>query len=310
MTLKTFFMGRTIGFVILAAVIIGVGGFYALNKHIYKEKEAPVSSGYKDAEYVIEGVRVKLVNGVAEVEAAPGSAAKIVTQYFGNEVLQDLDGDGREDIVFLLTQQSGGSGTFYYVVAALNTEHGYVGSEALLLGDRISPQTTEKGPGKSIVVNYADRAPGESFAQAPSVGKSIRLILDTASMQFGEVVQDFEGEADPSIMSLGMKPWTWVSVYYNDGRTVFPKKAGAFVVTFGSEGKFTALTDCNHMGGSYAVKASAITFSDIFSTKMFCEGSQEDEFSKLLENAQVYHFTSKGELVFDLKYDSGTVVFR
>lgn len=303
-------MGRTIGFVILAAVIIGVGGFYALNKHIYEEKQAPASSGYKEAEYVIEGARVKLVNGIAETEAAPGSATKIVTRYFGNEVLQDLNGDSREDVVFLLTQQPGGSGTFYYVVAALNTERGYIGSEALLLGDRISPQSAEKGPGKSIVVNYADRAPGESFAQAPSMGKSIRLILDTASMQFGEVVQDFEGEADPSVMSLGMKPWTWVFAQYNDGRTILPKKAGAFIVTFGSEGKFTASTDCNHMGGNYMVKAGAIAFSDIFSTKIFCESSQEGEFSKLLENAQVYHFTSKGELVLDLKYDSGMVVFK
>ena len=43
---------------------------------------------------------------------------------------------------------------------------------------------------------------------------------------------------------------------------------------------------------------------------MYCEGSQESDFQKLLQNTGSYHFTSKGELIFDLKFDSGTVTFR
>jgi hypothetical protein len=45
-------------------------------------------------------------------------------------------------------------------------------------------------------------------------------------------------------------------------------------------------------------------------TLMYCEGSQESDFSKLLERAQGYLFTSKGELVLDLKFDSGTATFK
>ena len=74
---------------------------------------------------------------------------------------------------------------------------GLVGSQGVLLGDRIAPQTTELRADGVVVVSYADRAPGESFATPPSVGKSIWLKLDPATLQFGEVVQDFEGEADP-----------------------------------------------------------------------------------------------------------------
>ena len=59
--------------------------------------------------------------------AAPGSASRIVTRYFGSEVRGDLNGDGREDVAFLLTQQSGGSGTFFYAVAALDLPSGRVG---------------------------------------------------------------------------------------------------------------------------------------------------------------------------------------
>ncbi len=185
---------------IVGGAALLVGGFYAFNSYIYNEEQGYSAADYKDAEYIIDGQRVRLVDGKAEVEAAPGSASKITTTYFGNEVRHDLNGDGREDVAFLLTQNSGGSGTFYYVVAALNTERGWVGSEALLLGDRIAPQTTEVSQNPKhvgvIIVNYADRAPGEPMTTQPSVGKSIWLKLDPATMQWGEVAQNFEGESD------------------------------------------------------------------------------------------------------------------
>ena len=38
-------------------------------------------------------------------------ARRIVTRYFGHELETDLNDDGREDVVFLVTQGRGGSGT-------------------------------------------------------------------------------------------------------------------------------------------------------------------------------------------------------
>jgi len=152
-----------------------------------------VATSPKDATYIIDGKPVTIKNGIFEIEAAPGSVSKIITRYFGNEVRRDFDGDGREDIAFILTQEMGGSGTFYYVVAALNTKDGYVGSHGLLLGDRIAPQTTEMGKGDTmIVVNYADRNPGESFAVPPSMGKSLWLLLDPKTMQFNKIDQGMQ----------------------------------------------------------------------------------------------------------------------
>lgn len=300
----------TIG--IVAALIIASGVWFLLSKNIDVPQPAAVS--YKNATYIIAGKSVTLVNGHAEESAAPGSASKIVTDYFGNEVTLDLDENGREDIVFLLTQQTGGSGTFYYVVAALNTPSGYKGSHAVLLGDRIAPQTTELSRNPShknvIVVNYADRAPGESFAVQPSVGKSIWLKFNPATMQFGEVVQGFEGESDPARMTLDMQTWTWISTLYNDGKSVIPKKAKSFTLTFKKEGTFSATTDCNSMSGTYAIKGNKISFGQMASTMMYCDGSQESEFAKMLQESQIYHFTSKGELVFDFKFDSGVFIFR
>lgn len=181
----------------VTAIIIGSVFIFNL---FQKEQEQPaVANDYKNIAYSIDGVQVKLVNGVAETEAAPDSASKIVTRYFGNELVTDLNNDGREDIVFLLTQETGGSGTYFYAVSALNLENGYVGSDGYFLGDRVAPQTTEVSQNPRhknvIVVNYVDRVVGEPMTTRPSVGKSAYLKLDIPNMQWAIVEPDFEGES-------------------------------------------------------------------------------------------------------------------
>ena len=269
---------------------------------------------YKNAEYMIGDMKVRLIDGVAETPVVPGSALKTTTTFFGNEVSVDLNADGRPDTVFLVTQNSGGTGTFYYVVAALDTPAGIVGSHATLIADRIAPQTTEirtGADGKPLtVVNYADRLQGESFTVQPSLGKSLYLKFDPVSLDFGEVVQNFEGEADSGRMSLSMKKWTWMRATYSDGKSIVPAKAGKFTLTFLPDNRFSATTDCNGVSGSYTTAQNTITFDRMISTLMYCDGSEEAVFTKLLSDSHDFMFTSKGELVLGLKFDSGSVVFK
>lgn len=182
-----------------AGIILAAGSFFIFNSYTRQETQVIAASSYKDGTYLIEGLRVKLENGVAITETAPGSSSKIVTRYFGNELKTDLNGDGREDVAFLLTQERGGSGTFFYAVAALNADRGYVGSDGYFLGDRIAPQSTNESQNPRhkyvVVFNYADRAPGEPMTTRPSVGKSVYLKLDPTTMQWGIVVPNFEGES-------------------------------------------------------------------------------------------------------------------
>ena len=114
----------------------------------------------------------------------------------------------------------------------------------------------------------------------------------------------------PGFMSLHMKTWRWVGAHYNDGRSVTPKGAKPFTLTFEDGNRFTATTDCNSVGGSYASQDGTIAFTEISSTKMYCEGSQESEFITLLRDTSAYHFTDDAKLVFDLKFDSGSAVFE
>ncbi len=160
----------------MGVVVVLVAAFYAFNGYIYHEKQGDAWTP-KDTTYVIENQPVTLVGGKAEVEAAPGSASKITTTYFGNEAVGDLNGDGKPDTAFLLTQNQGGSGTFYYVVVALKSDTVYQGTNAILLGDRVAPQTTEIRDGQ-LIVNYAERAAGEPMTTQPSVGVSKYLKVE------------------------------------------------------------------------------------------------------------------------------------
>lgn len=154
---------------------------------------------YKNATYVIDGKPVQLKNGYNESEASSNSNTKVITKYFGNELYTDLDGDGDDDVAFILTQETGGSGIYYYAVSARSTENGYIGSDGYLLGDRIAPQSTTVSPNgrhtQVVVFNYVDREIGEPMTAQPSVGKSAYLKLVPDTMQWGIVEPDFEGES-------------------------------------------------------------------------------------------------------------------
>jgi heat shock protein HslJ len=299
---------------VLLVIVLVAGGLLIISRPPYVINDNVLPGDYKNAVYFIEGQQIALLDGYAE-SPIENSGAKMITKYFGNELKKDLNDDGREDVVFLVTQERGGSGTFFYVVAALNTEDGYLGSDGYLLGDRIAPQTTEVSQNPRhknvIVVNYADRNRGEPMTIQPSIGKSAYLKLDIENMQWSIVLPDFEGEADPERMNLQMKDWVWVRAEYNDERVIKPKKEGDFVLSLKEGGKFSVDTDCNNMSGEYKTDSDKkITFSKMISTKMYCEGSVESDFAKLLENSASYYFTSRGEMVLDLKYDSGVVIFR
>jgi hypothetical protein len=125
----------------------------------------------KNATYEIEGIKINLVNGEAQVETVPGSASKTTIRYFGNEAEGDLNGDGLKDKVFLITQDGGGSGLFYYAVVALKNTDGYKITNSFFIGDRIAPQTTEIRDNK-LIVNYAERPVGAPMTERPSMGVS------------------------------------------------------------------------------------------------------------------------------------------
>ena len=134
-----------------------------------------------NATYTIGANEIRLSGGRSELQTAPGSAMRTKTLAFGKPVCGDLDGDGDEDAAVIIVQDPGGSGTFYYIGAALGVKGGYRGTNAVLLGDRVAPLKVDIRNGV-IFIDYRDRRPEEPMAIAPSVGKSAYLTLKNGKL--------------------------------------------------------------------------------------------------------------------------------
>ncbi len=168
------FMKKAILFLILFIIVV-VGVMVILPKYravapTHNATSTQSTVGYKDATYKIDDQPINLKNGLSET-TVEGSLSSVRTMYFGNEAKGDVNGDGKEDVAFLLTQNGGGTGTFYFLAVALGNEGGYKGINTVFIGDRIAPQNTEIKNGV-ITVNYADRLPSEPMVAEPTVGVS------------------------------------------------------------------------------------------------------------------------------------------
>lgn len=167
----------------IAILLILLG---AISWFYYSQQRPTITENFildaKNCVYDIDGDIITLENGYSEREVAPGSASKKITRYFGNEAVGDFNNDGIGDTAFILTQNSGGSGTFYYLVAAVSGNNTCNGTNAILLGDRIAPQTTESD-GNMIIVNYAGRKPGEPMSTSPSVGVTKRFSVEGITLR-------------------------------------------------------------------------------------------------------------------------------
>lgn len=262
-----------------------------------------------NATYVIDHKIITLVNGFSEASAAPESSTKVTTEVWGTPEFADLNGDGQEDAALVLTHSSGGSGTFYYVVAAIWREDGYQGTSAVFLGDRIEVQNIAINNNR-IRVEFLGRKNRDAFTTPPSVPSAQLAIYDASDNQLIQVARDFEGEVDPARMTLPMKVWFWEKTGYNDDSVHTPADPDVFSLAFQTDGTLLVTTDCNNMRASYRVTDNQMNIEQMISTRMYCEDAQEELFAKMLQSVSSYFFTSRGKLVLELKYDSGSMIFQ
>jgi hypothetical protein len=184
-------------------LVAGLGLWWMLDmqggKPVQEPSLPPLPMSPKDATYRIEDNEITLVNGLSRESIAPDSASLLETSIVGEPYIADINNDGLDDAVVLLTQTAGGSGMFYYVAVALadGSESVYQGSNAILLGDRIAPQNIEIRDGV-VVVNYAQHAEDQAFSEPPSEAVSAYLTLAGAKLMRTDVsgvgVQVLRGE--------------------------------------------------------------------------------------------------------------------
>ena len=122
--------------------------------------------------YLIEKEKVTLRDGHAR-EKIPGTTAVIITEIILRPVHADITGDGINEAVSIVMQHTGGTGTFYYLVAAVSDQL----VESYFLGDRINIVSL-KVLKDTITVEYLDRSSTQPMAMKPSIrsSKDLRLI--------------------------------------------------------------------------------------------------------------------------------------
>jgi hypothetical protein len=169
------------GILIFFTVLIGS----ASPTTVQEPSEIPAQEFSADplnATYSIEGRTIRLQDGRSEISITPHSATTIKTVVYGKPVYGDLDGDGHRDTAILLIHDPGGSGRFFYVAGALIINGTLRGTNAVLLGDRITPPDLQIRNG-ILIARYADRGHGEPMVTTPTVQMAKYLILKDAQLE-------------------------------------------------------------------------------------------------------------------------------
>jgi hypothetical protein len=184
-------MNKTVLICLVILVIIGIGIFFFTNQGTKKDETIQQSQTQeltfdgRNTSFTIDGKSITLINGISEMPIE-NSSAKITTRYFGDEATGDLNGDGFSDTAFLITQDKGGSGLFYYAVVAMRTANGYKTTNAFFIGDRIAPQSTYIPiNSQELQINYAERKSSESMTTQPSVGATLLLKVTSTGLLEG-----------------------------------------------------------------------------------------------------------------------------
>lgn len=174
-----------------------------------------------------------------------------------------------------------------------------VDSNAVLPGDRIKIESIGNDGG-NVIIRYLDPNPEASMQSMPSVNHSTTL----------QVKDGILVEADTLQPSFAGREWKWIRTVMNNDEVTVPKKQDAFVITFTEDGRFTGTTDCNNFFGQFEIEENKIMIGPVGSTRMYCEDSQEDIFLQFINEVDQYYISDEGLLIFQLKFDSGSMIFE
>jgi heat shock protein HslJ len=128
-----------------------------------------------------------------------------------------------------------------------------------------------------------------------------------------EVLYEGYGEDDSvePAENLAGTTWVWEKTEASGAGSSAPKRPSTFSLTFESDGTLRGVTDCNSFSGTYTLtKGDTLTFGPLLSTKMYCEGSQEIEFTTALGVVETFKITHDGSLVLFMRNEEGAITLR
>lgn len=161
-------------FILVLVVVIIAGGWYVFSKREGAAEDIEVAQvtskpDARNATFDFGDGQVTLENGTAFSAVGGDAFVQTETTLTDKIAYGDINDDKKSDAVVILTQNSGGSGTFVYIAGYVSGNVQYKGSNAVFIGDRVSPQTLSIDSNGGITLTYLDRRSDEPMAAAPTV---------------------------------------------------------------------------------------------------------------------------------------------
>jgi len=238
---------------------------------------------------------ITLRDGVYEGESfvEGGASHPTVRLHEHATVLGDLDGDGSDEAMALLSESSGGSGSFLHLAVFRWGADGPENVETVRIGDRVQVRKMEFLVDK-YVLETVEAGPGEPMC--------------CPSHKRGRIVMLRDGELGVTVEELGIVstrdvegfPW---EVTHLEAEWLVPDRV-KIDVTFVS-GELSGSAGCNKFGASYENDARTLTLGPVRLTRMSCTEELmrlENAFLGRLEAVEAFSFDF-GRLLLNYRLD-------
>jgi heat shock protein HslJ len=239
---------------------------------------------------------IQLVDGYGAY--SDGGSGKPYVRLVDTLIVQgDLDGDGQEDALTLLEDNSSGSGRFTYLAAVLNVSTQPQPLEALMIGDRTGVKSLALD-GSQIVLEMVTQGPGDPMCCA---SWNVRAVY---SLDGDRLVESSRTELDQiSLKDLSGTQWRLVEMQSGQ----LPLAGSETTLQF-ENGQVSGFAGCNQYHGpvsSGEIGLNGLQIGPIAATKEACPealSNQEAAYLAGLERASSWLYEG-GDLL--LVYSPG-----
>lgn len=218
------------------------------------------------------------------------------------------------------------SATVTFLAATLDLSDGatcaFAGTGATMAFDGQRLNYTCGEPGDAIVGIIGDLIAGEAgvisaekvvidrSGSEPTIKESNQVAINQLNgAALADAAGTTEGTTAMTDNELIGVVWQWQSTQMNDDTTFTPDDPAKYTLTFLPDNKVQMQADCNKGGGLYQLAGNQLTLGPIATTLMAClPDSLDSTFSQQL-NAVASYLMDNGNLVLELKMDSGSMTF-
>lgn len=152
---------------VLIALLIGLIIGWQAGKAGLKECQNSINP--LNTSYTIEGEIFLLEDGKYE-------GSKVKVKAWGEPIFGDLNSDGEDDAAMIFTFDEESDKVLYYIAAAIKDGNDYQGTNAVLIGDRVSPQNISV-ENSQIAVSYKDRGKDDEMTVSPYIEISRKFLV-------------------------------------------------------------------------------------------------------------------------------------